>query len=122
MNTITQTKKPSPIKRTTLQLILTSILACTTLPEWGVASESPTSGNKTNRFSITGMSCDGCAKGIASELRRVTGVVSVDVSFSNKLAIVICNTNLASTTAITKAISEAGYESKLVKPAKSRPN
>ena len=27
----------------------------------------------TNQFIITGMSCDGCAKGIASELKRAPG-------------------------------------------------
>ena len=35
--------------------------------------------NATNTFAVTGMHCDGCAKGITSELKRTPGVITATV-------------------------------------------
>ena len=72
--------------------------------------------NSTNRFTITGMHCDGCAQGIASELKRAPGVAFASVSFSNKLAIIAYDTNRISAKGLKKVITEAGYEARPVKP------
>lgn len=71
--------------------------------------------NLTNRFTITGMSCDGCAKGIAAELKLKTGVVSANVSLSNSLAVVVSDTNQITAAQLIKVIQEAGYEAQLKK-------
>ena len=72
--------------------------------------------NATNRFVVTGLSCNGCAQGIAGELKRTPGVAFASVSFSNKLATVAYDTNRISTKELRKVIVEAGYGAKLAKP------
>jgi P-type Cu+ transporter len=72
--------------------------------------------NATNWFAVTGMSCKGCAQGIAGELKRTPGVAFASVSFSNKVATVAYDTNRISTKELRKVIVEAGYEAKLAKP------
>ena len=72
--------------------------------------------NATNRFVVTGMSCNGCAQGITSELKRVPGVAFASVSFTNKLAIIAYDTNRISAAGLKKVIVEAGFEAKPAKP------
>lgn len=73
----------------------------------------------TNRFRITGMHCDGCAGGITSELKRTAGVVYVNVSLTNKLAIVAYETNRLTSSNIVQVVKEAGYTATPVaKPGK----
>ena len=64
----------------------------------------PVVANATNRFAVTGMHCDGCAKGIASELRRAPGVAAATVSFTNKLAVVAFDTNRTTLKALQQVI------------------
>jgi copper chaperone CopZ len=71
--------------------------------------------NATNRFAVTGMDCNHCALGIGSELRRVRGVATAEVSFTNGLAVVAYDTNKVSTKKLVKVIKEAGYEAKPLK-------
>ena len=71
-----------------------------------------TSANSTNRIEVIGMTCEGCVKGVSSELRRVPGVVSVSVTLSNNLAVVAVDTNKVSTKTLVKTIEEAGYKAK----------
>ena len=80
------------------------------------ADAPPFISNATNQFTITGMSCDGCARGIASELKRAPGVVSAGVCFSNRLATVVYDTNRISVAGLKKTIIDAGYGAKIVKP------
>lgn len=58
------------------------------------AQEHPiVTANATTRFAVTGMSCDGCARGITFELNRTPGVAAADVTFRNKLAVMAYDTN-----------------------------
>ena len=105
----------------TMKTKLVSILTLACIVIATQAEDNPTiTANPTNRFTITGMSCDGCAHGIASELKRTPGVVTADVAFSNKLAVVAYDTNRVSTDGLKKVIVEAGYEAKLIKPRKAK--
>lgn len=76
----------------------------------------PPIANATNQFAVTGMSCDGCANGITSELRRVKGVASASVSLTNKLAIVSYNTNQVDAAKLIQVVREAGYSARIIKP------
>lgn len=76
------------------------------------ALSTPVVANATNRFTVTGMHCDGCAKGIASELKRAAGVATATVSFTNKVAVVAYDTNRTTVKALQKVIVEAGYGAK----------
>ena len=66
--------------------------------------------NVTNRFEIRGMHCGGCAGGIQAELKLVPGVVSAEVSFPKRLAVVAYDTHRVSQSQLVKVVREAGYE------------
>jgi copper chaperone CopZ len=63
----------------------------------------------TNQFRISDMYCEGCAGGITSELKRTAGVVYVNVSLTNKLAIVAYDTNRLTSSNIVQVVKDAGY-------------
>ena len=69
----------------------------------------------TNRFTVTGMHCAGCASGIRSELRQTAGVADATVSFTNKLAMVAYDTNSVTPKQLIGVIKEAGYSAKVTK-------
>jgi copper chaperone CopZ len=101
------------------RLILWLAAACI-VARLHAANTSAVAANATNQFQITGMSCEGCARGIASELKRLSGVISADVTFGKKLAVVTYDTNLVSADGLKKAIIEAGYGAKLIQSPKAK--
>jgi copper chaperone CopZ len=70
----------------------------------------------TNQFTISGMHCDGCARGLTAELKQTRGVVFAQVTFSNKLALVAYDTNRVSQAQLVQVAKEAGFEAKPVQP------
>lgn len=80
------------------------------------ADKTAVTANTTNRFTITGMHCDGCAGGLTAELKETRGVASAQVTFSNKLAVVTYDTNKVSAAQLTKVIKDAGFDAKPVQP------
>lgn len=64
----------------------------------------------THRFEIRGMHCDGCARGIQSELKLLPGVLGAEVSYSRRQAVVVLDTNRVDTARVVQAVKEAGYE------------
>ncbi len=98
-----------------LKLILTLTLA--SLATAAQATDKPTvTPNATNRFTISGMHCDGCAGGLKAELKEIPGVASAEVTFSNKLAVVTYNTNQVTKVRLARVIKEAGFTAKEMKP------
>lgn len=97
-----------------LKHIFTFALAAFTTGAY--AANQTTTANATNTFNVTGMHCDGCAKGVTSELKRTPGVITATVSFSNQLAVVALNTNRVNSAQVIKVIEEAGYKAQLQKP------
>ena len=96
---------------------LITILALAVLATVANAADSAKSTtNATNRFAITGMHCDGCAGGLTAELKQTRGVTSVAVTFSNQLAVVAYDTNRATAAQLTKAIKDAGFTARPIKP------
>lgn len=79
---------------------------------WQRADPAAGVANSTVTLDITGMHCDGCAAGLTSELRRVGGVASAEVSLTNRTAVVSFDSNRVATTALLKAVTEAGFEGK----------
>lgn len=96
--------------------LLSLIAAAGALSGWAAEPTVVAVANATNQFTITGMHCDGCAKGIAAELKRTTGVASASVTFSNQLATVVCDTNQITPARLVKVVEEAGYKAKLKQP------
>lgn len=96
-----------------MKLILA--LSCLTLTTVA-ADKTAITANATNRFTITGMHCDGCAGGLTAELKATPGVAFAQVTFSNKLAVVAVDTNKITTAKLTEVIKAAGFTAQPVKP------
>ena len=79
---------------------------------WRPAHPAPVVANSTVTLEVTGMHCDGCAAGLTSELRRVGGVATAEVSLTNKTAVVSYDTNRVAMAGLLKAVSDAGFEGK----------
>lgn len=71
------------------------------------------SARATNIFAVTGMTCEGCAGGLHSELSGTKGVLSATVTLTNQQAVVVFDTNAVNTTGLLKVIAEAGFKAKL---------
>jgi len=97
-----------------MNLILT-LAAVASASGLHAAAQSATA-NATNTIAVTGMHCDGCARGITSELKRTPGVITATVAFSNQLAVVALDTNRVSSAQLIKVIEEAGFKAKLQQP------
>lgn len=80
------------------------------------AGESGTASNATNRFEISGMHCDGCANGLKAEFKATRGVITADVTLSNKLAVIAFDTNRVTSAQLIKVATEAGYQAKQIAP------
>jgi copper chaperone CopZ len=107
--------KPQPIRTMKTKLSLTLIL--TTLAAATLAAEpAPAPACVTNHFTISGMHCDGCAKGLTAELKQTRGVVFAQVTFSNQLAVVAYDTNRVSQARLVQVAKEAGFEARPVLP------
>jgi copper chaperone len=65
----------------------------------------------TLTFDVTGMTCQHCVDSVTRKVSAVSGVSKVSVDLEH--GIVITEGNELSSTAITAAIGEAGYEATL---------
>lgn len=65
---------------------------------------------KRGVFSISGMSCSGCAAGIKAMLKRTYGVVSAEVSYDAAEAKVTYDGTRTSEAKIIEVISKMGYK------------
>ncbi|MDR0855595.1 MAG: cation transporter [Christensenellaceae bacterium] len=61
-------------------------------------------------FVISGMSCNGCAAGLESALKRAAGIKSARVSFPQKSAVVEYDESVISEEGISKVVDKAGFE------------
>jgi copper chaperone len=86
-----------------------------------VTAESPSAGhrksragvgNSTNTFVVQGMHCDGCAKGLCSELKSTPGVSGAVVTLSNRLARIVFDSNRVDTVRLLKVVEDAGFSGK----------
>lgn len=99
-----------------IKILLGTLLAMIGLSVHGADKSAATVANATNRFTISGMTCNGCAGGLKAELKSAPGVAFAEVSLTNKLAVVAYDTNQTSTATLVKVITEAGFKGKPVKP------
>ncbi len=108
-----------------LRTLLAALVTCLPLLTGGAAEHvpkappAPPAANATIWLAISGRHCEGCARGIASELRRTPGVVRAEVSFTNQLAVVAYDTNRVTLKTLQTVIAEAGYAARPAKPPKS---
>lgn len=67
---------------------------------------------KTERvlIAIEGMSCTSCASGIKAMLKRTPGVISAEVSYERREAVVDYDTDKTSREKIVEAVTKLGYK------------
>jgi mercuric ion transport protein len=59
--------------------------------------------------SIPSMDCAACAVGIQGELKKIEGIDSAQISYDNKQAVIVYNSNLIAETQILEAIKSTGF-------------
>jgi periplasmic mercuric ion binding protein len=62
------------------------------------------------KIAIEGMSCTSCANGIKAMLKRTPGVISAEVSFERREAVVEYDSERTSREKIVEAITKLGYK------------
>lgn len=92
-----------------LMVLVLMALGCRRGPAPGSASVVPGRSRDTVRFEVSGMHCAGCSGGLRSELLRVPGVYSAKVDHRSGKAVVVCDLKRVESSALVKAIEEAGY-------------
>lgn len=65
---------------------------------------------QTVEFTISGMTCNGCAKHVKHEVNNLDGIVEANASYENGNAIVQFDQTKTNETEIEKAINSTGYE------------
>lgn len=76
----------------------------------------PAPGQGVFRFAIAGMTCQGCASGLRSELLAATGVKAAEVSLAAAQAVVLGETNRTDAAQLLKVIQEAGFQGRPLSP------
>lgn len=61
-------------------------------------------------LNITGMHCESCALDIRETLEETAGIRHVDVSFSNKQAVVDFDEQIVQQSTLLKKIQDLGYQ------------
>ncbi|WP_421118142.1 heavy-metal-associated domain-containing protein [Aquihabitans daechungensis] len=65
--------------------------------------------SEITKYTVDGMTCSGCANNVAGELKRLEGVMDVDVDLSSGV-VTITSDAPVDTDAVTAAVHDAGYE------------
>ena len=78
----------------------------------GFVVKSANSNPSTERvvIAVEGMYCDSCAAGVKAMLKRTPGVISSDVSYQKKEAIVYYDSQKTTPEKIVEAINNLGYK------------
>ena len=63
----------------------------------------------TRQFSVKGMTCENCVRHVEKALQTVPGVSSVTVNLNSHQVTIAYDPAIATTVAMTAAVSEAGY-------------
>lgn len=69
--------------------------------------------NERVKIAIEGMHCTSCANGIKAMLKRTPGVITVEVSFERREAIVEYDSSRTSLEKVVEAINNLGYKAKV---------
>ncbi len=98
--------------------IVTSVLvlAAVTSSSRQLGGFSLTSAHPANErviIAVEGMHCDGCAAGIKAMLKRTAGVISADVSYERKEAVVDYDSQKTTPEKIVEAINNLGYKARV---------
>src|SRR5260370_16196514 len=90
--------------------IATLAVAGGTLRSFAVTSTSTNASTERVVIAVEGMYCDSCAAGIKAMLKRTPGVISADVSYARKEAVVDYDQEKTAPEKIVQAINNLGYK------------
>lgn len=91
-------------------LPVSAILGMQTHPGHTLAVTSAAVKTERVLIAVEGMSCTSCASGIKAMLKRTPGVVSAEVSFERREAVVDYEAEQTSPEKIVEAITKLGYK------------
>lgn len=75
-----------------------------------VAAAGPDARAERVVIAVEGMHCGGCASGVKAMLKRTEGVISADVSYERKEAVVEYDPDRTTPEKIVEAINNMGYK------------
>lgn len=93
-----------------MSLILLSVTFAAML----LASTTAFAGERTVTLAVDGMTCASCPYIVRSALLDVPGVERAEVSFSEKVAVVIFDDTKTNAVALTQATGDVGFPSRVV--------
>src|SRR6266851_10321308 len=93
-----------------LACVVTLVFASGTLRGFAVNSTSTNASAERVVIAVEGMYCDSCAAGVKAMLKRTPGVISSDVSYQKKEAIVYYDSQKTTPEKIVEAINNLGYK------------
>lgn len=98
-------------------LILSGMLLAAAAPSVTLAAKPAAKQAKlaTAKLRIEGMSCAGCAQGVAKKLAEVKGVRSAKVDHGKKLGTVQYDPAACKAADLLAAVKQSGYTAKVVK-------
>ncbi len=80
-------------------------------PDGNATAQNTQAAQATHRYSITGMTCEGCSAQVKDAVEEVPGVTSAEVSYEHETLLVHVNTDApASDAQIATAVASLGYE------------
>src|SRR3546814_17352752 len=85
-----------------------------------VAASAAQAAERTVTLNVEGMTCASCPYIVRQSLASVDGVVAVDVSFDDKIAVVTFDDSKAEAADLTKATAAMGFPSQVAPPAPRR--
>jgi copper chaperone CopZ len=101
-------------------LLASALMACNSAPKQEAiqakANDSKVQVNKTITLAVEGMTCEGCESTVKESIEKLPGIASAKASYKEKNTIVSFDSTLTKTADISKAIADAGYEVKGLKP------
>jgi len=70
---------------------------------------------KTVKLKVTGMTCAGCSSHVTTALKKVEGVISVDLIYPGDVATVSYDAEKTNTNELIDAVEKINYKAKIVK-------
>lgn len=102
--------RPNLLNKAAQMMVCAIAIAMLTL---NVAAASYAVENKRVKIAIEGMHCTSCAQGIKAMLKRTPGVITAEVSFEQREAIVEYDLERTVPEKIVEAIEKMGYKAKV---------
>jgi copper chaperone CopZ len=105
-----------PLIRLARQIEMRRLPMCTSEASCGCATAVDTAGSATGTrdgirttYTVSGMTCGGCAKSVSRQISMLAGVTGVEVDVADG-AVTVTSDAVLETTDVRRAVEQAGYQ------------